>query len=305
MKKKIAFLLSAVLVLSLSLLGINANDKAYAKTAEVSFSIPDSVKKETEFKLTLQLNSDVDLYSINAYLSYDPDMLEFVPDDARVTGTEGVLELKDSYGEKTRNASYEITFRPLQTGKTEVELKDVYLIDYADMDYIEVASSAKSFNIGVNKNEESDARLNDLIVAPGDLTEPFLPGKMEYEMHVGLDVEMIGLSAIPMEEDSVVDLDMPEKLQIGENEIRITVTALSGNVKTYILKVYKEELNDISKDVQNVEDIHQEFDEITTQEVTEQNTETSEQITESTEESSDEEIQKEEGTGVAHTSAAE
>lgn len=242
MKKKIAVLLSVVLIISLSVLGINANDKAYAKMAEVSLGIPDSVKKGTEFKIIVELDSDVDLYSINAYLSYDAEMLEFVPDDARVTGTDGVLELKDSYGEKTRNASYEITFRPLQTGKTEVELEDVYLIDYADMDYIEVASSAKSFNIGVNGDEESDARLSDLIVAPGDLTEPFLPGKMEYEMHVGLDVEMVGLSAVPMEEDSVVDLDMPEKLKVGENEIRITVTALSGNVKTYILKVYREGL---------------------------------------------------------------
>lgn len=89
MKKKIAVLLSAVLVLSLSLLGINANDKAYAKVAEVSLDIPDSIKKETEFKLTVELNSDVDLYSINAYLSYDASMLEFVPDDGHVTGTEG------------------------------------------------------------------------------------------------------------------------------------------------------------------------------------------------------------------------
>lgn len=301
MKKKIAVLLSAVLVLSLSLLGINANDKAYAKVAEVSLDIPDSIKKETEFKLTVELNSDVDLYSINAYLSYDASMLEFVPDDGHVTGTEGILELKDSYGEKTRNAKYEITFRPLQTGKTEVGLEDVYLIDYADMDYIEVASSAKSFNIGVNKNEESDARLADLIVAPGDLTESFLPEKMEYEMHVGLDVEMIGLSAIPMEEESVVDLDMPEKLKTGENEICITVTALSGNVKTYILKVYREELNDnISKDSRNAEVINEGFDEITTQEITEQNKKTSEQITESMEEPSSEDKRKEEGTGMAH-----
>lgn len=242
MKKKIAVLLVIVLILGFSMAGIHVNETVYAKTAEMSLSIPDSVKKETEFEVTVQLNSDVDLYSVDAYLTYDATLLEFVPGDNCVTGAEGMLELKDSYGEKTKNASYKIVFRPLQTGTAEVALKEVYLVDYADMDYIEVVPSAKRFEIGVNQKEESDARLSDLIVAPGELTEPFSPEKTEYEMYVGMDVETVGLSAIPMENDSVVDLKMPDKLEAGENLIYITVTALSGHVNTYTLKVYRQAL---------------------------------------------------------------
>lgn len=239
MKKKIGIVLSAVLILSLSLAGICSDRKVYAKTAQMSVSVPDSIKKEKEFNVTVLLNSDIDLYSIDAYLSYDADLLEFVPDDERVTGSSGMLELKDSYGEKTKSASYEITFRPLQTGNAEVALTEVYLIDYEDMDYVEVTPSAKQFEIGVNQEEETNAELEELIVAPGDLTESFSPKKTEYKMYVGMDVEIVGVSAVPAKEDSVVGLEMPETLKPGENIIRITVTAASGHVKTYTLKVYR------------------------------------------------------------------
>ena len=210
--------------------------------------IAETVKKENEFTVKVILNSDVELYSIDAYLSYNAELLEFVPDNEKVTGAAGVLELRDTYKEETKNAVYEITFKALETGEAEIALTEVFLIDYADLDYIEVVPSAKHFEIGINKKVAADARLSELILAPGELTESFLPDKLEYEMHVGMDVEMIGVSAIPMEEGSIVELDMPEKLLPGENLVVVTVTALSGNVNTYMIKVYREEQDDILED---------------------------------------------------------
>lgn len=244
MKKKIAVLLAFVLVASLVLAGVTSKNKAYAKTAQMYMELPDSVKKENEFTVRVVLESDVDLYSVDAYLTYNPEMIEFVPDGDYVTGSAGVLELKDIYAEETKNAEYELTFRALDTGKAEIALSEVYLIDYADMDYIEVVPSAKQFDIKVNKTVATDARLADLLVAPGELTEEFQPEQLDYEMRVGLDVEMIGVSATPMDEDSVVLTDMPDKLQVGENIVTITVTAASGNVNVYTVTVYREELSE-------------------------------------------------------------
>lgn len=241
MRKKLAVILILVLILGISVVGISSQNKAYAKEAQIYLEIPDSVKKENEFTVKVILDSDVNLYSIDAYLSYSADTLEFVPDSEFVSGTDGVLELKDVYGEETKQAEYELTFKALETGNAEVSLTDVYLIDYADMDYITVSPCAKQFEIGINRQVAEDARLMDLIVAPGDLTEDFSPDQLDYEMHVGLDVDMVGISAIPMNEDSVIDLEMPEKLAEGENRIVITVTALSGNVNTYTITVIKKE----------------------------------------------------------------
>lgn len=269
MRKKLAVIIILVLILGLSALGISSQNKAYAKEAQIYLEIPDSVKKENEFTVKVILDSDVNLYSVDAYLSYSADTLEFIPDSEFVTGTDGVLELKDVYGEQTKKAEYELTFKALETGSAEVALTDVYLIDYADMDYITVSPSAKQFEIGINRQVAEDARLMDLIVAPGDLTEDFLPDQLDYEMHVGLDVEAIGISAIPMDEDSVVGLEMPEKLVEGENLIVITVTALSGNVNTYTIKVIKKEWPE-----ENSEDETDEEVEVAPEQTTEQTTDT-------------------------------
>ena len=240
MRKKLAVLLTLVLVISLSV-GTASHKKAYAKEAQMYLELPESVKKEQEFTVKVILNSDVNLYSIDAYLSYSTETLEFVPDNELVTGTDGVLELKDIYGEETKTAEYELTFKALETGTAEVGLTDVYLIDYTDLDYITVAPSVKHFDIGINKMVEEDARLEELIVAPGELTEEFNPDQLDFEMHVGLDVDYVGISAVPMDEESVVGLEMPEKLVDGENLITITVTALSGNVNTYTIKVIRKD----------------------------------------------------------------
>ncbi len=248
MKKKLAVLLSLILIIGLSAIGVTSREKAYAKEAQMYLEIAETVKKENEFTVKVILNSDVELYSIDAYLSYNAELLEFVPDNEKVTGAAGVLELRDTYKEETKNAVYELTFKALETGEAEIALTEVFLIDYADLDYIEVVPSAKHFEIGINKKVAVDARLSELILAPGELTESFLPDKLEYEMHVGMDVEMIGVSAIPMEEGSIVELDMPEKLLPGENLVVVTVTALSGNVNTYMIKVYREEQDDILED---------------------------------------------------------
>lgn len=289
MKKKIAMLLTFALIIGLTAVGISFNNKAYAKTAEMYLEIPESIKKENEFTVKVVLNSDVNLYSIDAYLSYNADLLEFIPTADYVTGASGILELKDTYDEETKSAEYEITFRALDIGDVEVALTDVYLIDYADLDYIEVTPSVKKFSIDINKKIEDDARLSDLLVAPGKLTEEFQPNQLEYEMYVDLDVEMVGVSAVPMEEDSLVGLEMPEKLQVGENTIVITVTALSGHVNTYIIKVYREELVE-NKQVMDLESSSSQSEEAdTTEAVTELENTAAEEITQQVEEETTEE----------------
>ena len=239
MKKKTAVLLVLLMVIGISVMGVSGQDKAYAKTAQMQLQIDGTVKKEEEFKIKILLDSDVNLYSIDAYLSYDDELMEFVPDNNFVTGSAGVLELKDTYEEETKRAEYELTFKALETGSARIGFSEVYLIDYADMDYIEVTPSVKNFDIGVNKTEDADARLADLIVAPGELTKEFSPDCLNYEIQVGMDVDMVGLSAVPMDAESVVESELPESLKPGKNIITIKVTAPSGNVKEYTVTVIK------------------------------------------------------------------
>ncbi len=277
MKKIIAIILTIICVLPLALASVTPMKDTYAKSAQMRIEVPDAVKKENEFTVQVVLESDVQLYSIDAYLQYDATLLEFVPNSQYVTGAEGVLELKDSYNQETKSAMYEITFKALDTGVTEIAFTDVYLIDYEDLDYITVTPSAKQFEIGVNHMVAEDARLSELIVAPGTFTTTFEPNVLEYEMHVGLDVTTVGVSAIPMDETSTVALDMPDKLAEGKNVIRITVTALSGNVNEYVVYVIREEIEK-SPDETSVDDTSTE----------EENTQSTEEVSQSTEDETSE-----------------
>jgi len=289
MKKKIVIAFVLVFAMVLTVIGVTSKEEAYAKSAQMHIEIPESIKKENEFQVTVVLESDVQLYSVDAYISYDANMLEFISDNDYVTGSDGVLELKDVYQEETKNATYEITFKALEAGVAEVALTDVYLIDYADLDYITVSSSAKQLEIGVNHMIAEDARLSDLIIAPGVLEKSFDPNVLEYVMYVGLDVEQIGVSAIPMNVDSVVGLVMPDTLQIGENIIKITVTALSGNVNMYTVTVIREAIEK-SSDEKSVDDIStaEEEGEGTTEEIP------AEEIV--TEESTEDDVTKDDST---------
>lgn len=282
MNKKIGIVFAIVFVICISVIGIKVHDKSYAGVPQLYMELPKKIEKGNEFKVKVILNSDVDLYGVNAYIAYNPEIMEFVPDSEFVTGTAGMLELKDSYECETRNTTYEITFKALEIGETEVSLSEAYLVDYANLEQIEVTPSVQRFNIELNKNIAIDARLSELIVAPGEFTEAFDTNKFDYEMHVGLDVEEIGISAVPKEKDSVVGLDMPSKLELGENTVVVTVTALSGNTNTYTIKVYREEI------------VNQPEEETTTEEMTEVTTEVTTEASTS-----------EEGTDSSETSSAE
>lgn len=240
MKKKLGVIVVFVLLVGLLATGRMPQDTVYAKTAQMNLEVPADIQKETEFQIRVVLDSDVELYSVDAYLSYDADKLEFIPTDDKVTGAEGVLELKDVYEQETKQMTYELSFRALEIGSAEVALQEVYLIDYEDMDYIEVAPSVKCFEIELNQMAEGETGLEELIVAPGELTEPFQSEQTEYALYVDYGVEQIGITAVPKKQDCIVDLDMPEYLQVGENLVIVAVTAPSGAVREYTIRVYRE-----------------------------------------------------------------
>lgn len=240
MKKKLAVFLSLVLIVGLLFMGNTSETTAFAKAAQVSLKLPDKVKKEEEFTVRVAVDSDISLYSVQAAITYDVDCLEYVPSNDCVEGTAGVLQLRDTYDEETNEQVYDITFKALETGTAQIGLEEIYLIEYAQMEYLPVTPSVESVQIGINKRVEQDASLAELLVAPGNLTESFSPDCLEYEMHVGLEVTTVGISAIPMAEDSVVDLQMPETLAEGDNLITITVTALSGKEMQYSIHVIRD-----------------------------------------------------------------
>jgi hypothetical protein len=85
---------------------------------------------------------------------------------------------------------------------------------------------------------------------------------------------------------------MPDTLKMGENIITITVTALSGNVNVYTIKVYREDTPETSQEEVTEQKLEKSGDQTSETEV-EQSEEVTEQVLQQSEEVTEQEIQQE------------
>ena len=92
------------------------------------------------------------------------------------------------------------------------------------------------------KPEESDNNnLESLSISGYELTPKFSADVKEYSLTITEDVEKLDITAEPEDENAEVKIEGNENLLIGENTIKIIVTAEDGTERTYTLNVTKGE----------------------------------------------------------------
>ena len=210
-----------------------------AKTADFSVKVENQkVQKGNEITFYVTVNSSVNMSKIEAYMEYDSNYLEFVSArEAGVVGASGMLSIHEEFDTAKTSREYAITMRALEIGTTKISVKDIYLEDDTNSDIIEINQTSAQVTITSNANETSDASLYELKVFPGNLNEEFRPEITKYEVAVEHDVNELIVSAIPSTEESIVSIEGNEQLTLGENEVKILITAPSGTVKEYIILV--------------------------------------------------------------------
>ena len=67
----------------------------------------------------------------------------------------------------------------------------------------------------------------------------FSKDKTSYDLIVEEDVDTIVVNAVAQAEQALVSVSGNEGLKAGENEVKVTVTAENGDVKTYTINVFK------------------------------------------------------------------
>lgn len=95
----------------------------------------------------------------------------------------------------------------------------------------------KEENKEEKKTKSSDATLKNITVKNGDLV--FAKDKTEYTVNVGKDVTSLGLKATSNSSKATVKITGDENFVVGENIVKITVTAEDGTTKVYTIKVIK------------------------------------------------------------------
>lgn len=190
--------------------------------------------------VTIKLDSNKELNSVEFYLSYDETMLEFQPEDNKeIVGSSGLLHINEQFVKGSKKGEFHVKFKGLQEGNCVLELYDGKIEQY---DSLEVASLNKEqvqITVKENQNLSDEATLKELLVYPSSLEQAFESEVTEYSMTVEKDVEQIILTCTPKDSNATVEVHQPEKLKKGLNVIVIKVTAPSGESKQYTISVTK------------------------------------------------------------------
>jgi len=237
MKKKIAIALSLVLVIACGFIINGMTSKA--NSANIAITVDEAeIKKGQEFIAKVTIDSDVAMASVDSFVSYDPVLLEYLPsEEDAVAGASGIIHIMEDFEEGKQTIEYELTFKALEVGTVDIDLYDTLIEEFENLNFLEAATTKATVTVIEDIAQSGEARLSDLLVAPGELDKEFDPNTFEYSVDVTEEDDMVALSAIPMEEAAVVTVEQDEVLSMGANTIKINVTSPSGHESTYTLTV--------------------------------------------------------------------
>ncbi|SFS07128.1 cadherin-like beta sandwich domain-containing protein [Anaeromicropila populeti] len=223
------------------LAGLLFGMRSMAKEVEIVLTTEkEEVKKGDELTVLVEVNSETKLKAVSAYISYDDTKLEYVKSESSsIIGAAGVLQLEDTFIEGEVHKSYEITMRALDTGICDFEIYDSVMEEFEENQVLKMTTAPARVTIVENQQQSSETRLQELLVFPGNLEEEFSPDKYSYTMIVEKEVKELILSAYPMDESAVVEIEQDGALKEGENQIKIVVTSLAGTISEYNITVIK------------------------------------------------------------------
>lgn len=242
MNKKLISMIGAAAVAICAVVGgvvfTSMNTRASGTEISVSVESP-TVEKDDEIKVIVTASSGESMSYIKADLSYNPEVLELAATSTDLaTGADGQIHIIETlaYGETER--TYELTFKALEIGTTEFSVHDAYIELYDSLELVNVSESTTPVEVIANTSCSDDARIKEVIIAGVQgLDSTFSPDVYEYDLEVGVDMEMFFCSIIPMEEDSVVITPEDLTLDMGVNRFEVSVTAPAGNQEIYVFNI--------------------------------------------------------------------
>lgn len=166
---------------------------------------------------------------------------EFDANVTEYTATATVSKIVIDATLQDSNASFVKNFGPrtvnLKSGVNNVAVKVKSTNDNIKTYTIKVTYNGKS-------SDNTSARLKSLKLNSGNLT--FDPNITEYRMYVPNSLEKLEVEAQAADPNAEVKIENPEKLEVGDNQVVITVNATDGTSTVYTLKIIKKETNQVS-----------------------------------------------------------
>ena len=145
--------------------------KTEAASATVSFSSQEeSVAVGEELSIEIMVETDSLIGSIEGYLDYDNNMLEYLSGAKAVSGSNGTLKLAASLSNPVESKSYKVTFRARKKGNCIIEFSEQPVIYEAETEEA-MSVSYEDISIQIEKARilSNNTKLDSLQISPGTL----------------------------------------------------------------------------------------------------------------------------------------
>lgn len=254
MNKKVLSMIGAVAVVLGLVVGsvVFTGMKTVASGAQITLSVDSpTVEKDEEIKVIVNASSGEAMSYVKAKLTYDANVLELVETSGnQVSGTNGEIHVYETlaYGENER--SYELTFKALEIGAVSVNVEEGNIELYESLELVNISASTLPIEVVMNTSASDDARIKEMMVADVyDMDKIFDPNVFEYDLEVGVNMEMFIYSATAMNAESVIVAPEDLMLDIGMNRFEVRVTAPAGNEQVYVFNITRLD-HEIERDVE-------------------------------------------------------
>ena len=234
-------LLGMTVTLAAGIWGMDGGRTVKAASATITLSTAEpEIEKGEKASVVITVESGAIVGDFEAFLSYDPDILEFDTGGSLVSGGDGVLIISDMESpEQNEVKKYSISFKALKVGVSEIAISDrasVYDTEGAEMS---VSSNRISIAVKASDTLSKNTGLKSLDISPGTLSPAFSGEVHEYSTEVEKETQKLFVSAVPDDQDASVSVEGNKDLKDGENAVVVKVTAPSGDTARYKITVKK------------------------------------------------------------------
>ena len=233
-----------------------------AATATVEFGGSSTVNVGDNITISMYISNVNDavggIVSVGGNLTFDNEYLEYVSSTGASSPYTFQINTNANYiiagldptlsnGITTKTQVFTFVFKAKKEGTTKVTLTNQKLSDTTAKITANVID--KIITIGGNSStKSSDANLKSLSVDGYDLSSPFNPDTMSYEVTVPSDVTEVNISGSKSDNGASITGLGKITLTGDETTASIKVTAEDGTTKTYTIKIKKASKNEKSSD---------------------------------------------------------
>lgn len=217
----------------------------FASNARIDVNSSSTAILGNNITVTVKLSSSSSIGSWQVDLGYDKNMLKLVSSGAEGGGS----YMANTVANGTKSKTYTFTFKTLTKGTTTISARSFLLYDYDTMQTMNTSTTSATVNIKTKEEIEAsysdNANLKSIEVVNYSLNPGFDKNTKEYNVEVENDVTSITINASKEDSKASVKGTGTFELVEGNNKYEIVVTAQKGNTNTYVVNVYRKELDPI------------------------------------------------------------